>query len=397
TDVKNELFKTIHNSYVGGNVYYDGAKFTYVTETGETKEITFKELVKANETITNLVANANGTFTYYNEEAYAADGSLKPGAVGTIIDPSLVNVTKVENKYVFKNSKGDIIAELEYNAGDIVYNDNITNLGVTNVQEAIEKLLTKIVEVEGSKGDLLLEADVLEFLDGSTGSDKLLADVKIGIADSGITSEKIANSNVTAEKLTAGSGTEGRIGVANAAGDITYQNLETTVQANQKTVILQNGINTTVESASDLTNTNQTNWKVNVETAKGATDKDVASLGLVKEAALNPTVAVSQTGELSVDLSNLNAIKEVSADYTALITDAILLGDASSSNITITLPTAQGNKGKKFTVKKQDANEDFYVNVSGSINGHTELYTALPHSGWDLVSDGTTWKIINKF
>ena len=117
----------------------------------------------------------------------------------------------------------------------------------------------------------------------------------------------------------------------------------------------------------------------------------------MKEAATNPTVAVSQTGELSVNLDNLNAIKEVNTDYTVTLEDAILLGNADVGDITITLPDATGNKGKKITIKKQDANEDYYVNVSGSINGLTGLYTALPHSGWDLVSDGSTWKIVNKF
>ena len=64
----------------------------------------------------------------------------------------------------------------------------------------------------------------------------------------------------------------------------------------------------------------------------------------------------------------------------------------------IALPTADAtNKGKKYTIKKQDNNEDYYVTVTGNIDGLTELYTALPYSGWDLVSDGTKWTITNKF
>src|SRR5690606_21745127 len=66
--VKNELFETIHNTYVGGNVYYNGDTFTYVTEEGETKEITFREIVEANETETTLIKNNDGTYTYTNEK-----------------------------------------------------------------------------------------------------------------------------------------------------------------------------------------------------------------------------------------------------------------------------------------------------------------------------------------
>lgn len=385
TAVKNKLFETIHNSYVGGNVYYNGTKFTYVTVDGEIKDITFKEIVKANETVTHLIANTNGTFTYYNEEDYAEDGSLKVGAVGVIIDPSLVNVTKVGNKYVFKNNEGDLIVELEYNADDIVYNDSVTNLGATNVQNAIELLLNKIETVEGTKGTLTVDGSIT--LDD--GVDVLLKNAAIKVAEKGIKMGHLDTKSVTSEKLDAGIGTDGRIGVADATGTITYQSLEEVVQANQKTVSVEEGTNIAVTPV--ITN-NHTTYTLGVATASGS------SLGVVKEAASAPTVAINSTGELSVNLTNLNAIKEVSTDYTVVISDAILLGNANVGDLIITLPTAAAeNKGKKLTIKKQDNNEDFYVHVSGSINGLTELYTALPHSGWDLVSDGTTWKIVNKF
>src|SRR5690554_3940039 len=157
---------------------------------------------------------------------------------------------------------------------------------------------------------------------------------------------------------------------------------------NAEKTTLSEGSNVTIEETTDGLFTNYT---ISVPTANGN------ALGVVKEAADNPTVSVSQTGELSVNLENINAIKEVSSDYNAILEDAILLGNANAGDITITLPDATSNKGKKFTIKKHDDNEDYYVNVVGSINGLSQLYTALPHSGWDLVSDGTTWKITNKF
>jgi len=123
-------------------------------------------------------------------------------------------------------------------------------------------------------------------------------------------------------------------------------------------------------------------------------------LGVVKQASENATVLISEAGELSVNNENLYSIKEITGTYTVLPTDVILLGNAFSADVNIQLPNAVGNKGKKITVKKLDEVEDYYVNVTaqgGNIGGVSDLYTSLPHSGWDLVSDGTNWRIVNKF
>ncbi|RAV29961.1 hypothetical protein DN748_03910, partial [Sinomicrobium soli] len=138
-EVRNELFETINNSYIGGNVYYDGDTFTYVTETGENREVTIREIVEANETVTTLVDNGDGTFTYYNEEDYDAEGNLKPGATGTLFDANTGNFTdNGDGTYTFINKNGDTVtvnpvqevADNIVNQGDI-YNEivNILNAG----------------------------------------------------------------------------------------------------------------------------------------------------------------------------------------------------------------------------------------------------------------------------
>jgi hypothetical protein len=162
------------------------------------------------------------------------------------------------------------------------------------------------------------------------------------------------------------------------------------LQGSDANIWLVDGTNTTVES---VTSDAGTEWKVNVPTANGTT------LGVVKEAETNTTVKVDAQGTLSVNLENLNDVKEISGTYQVQLTDAVLLGNASTADVTVILPAPQNNKGKTFTIKKQDANEDYYVNVYGNISGlpSNQLYTALPYSGWVLVSDGTQWRITNKF
>ncbi|WP_410879597.1 hypothetical protein [Myroides sp. DW712] len=477
-------------------------------------------VVKANETVTVLVQNADGTFTYYNENEIGADGQPKAGAAGVTIDPKDVSVVlnPTTNVYEFKNTNGDVIGEIDANANAIAFDDSTTNLDVTNVQEAIEKLLTKITTVEGTTGNLTSPSI---YVDG--GADALLKDAKIDLkggsadgqvlvtvtknvvvgqnpdgsdivesrkvtewqdpkevvsttvtakngitvvndadgnsefrlggpldavtvittsttntlaiagmenvttspaannlviaGDDGVlkqTSPKnmiedvitqgdleakmlkgvgitvtagenagtnlntevassllkdvtlgIADKAVTAGKLDAGTSTTDapRIGVADQNGNVTYEDLQTVVQAEQKTVVLEDGTNTTVSSRVDAANPNETIWKVDVATA----------------------------------------VKTVAVSTPLAATDAVVLVNAEAApteGIVITLPDADAtNKGKKYTIKKLDTNEDGYVVIAGNVaglNGKT-LETGLPYSGWDFVSDGTQWQIVNKF
>src|SRR5690606_25000926 len=54
TEVIEQLITVLGDSYVGGNVYYDGDTFTYVDEAGDSHVINFEEIVQANETVTTL-------------------------------------------------------------------------------------------------------------------------------------------------------------------------------------------------------------------------------------------------------------------------------------------------------------------------------------------------------
>ncbi|SKC11897.1 hypothetical protein SAMN05660841_04358, partial [Sphingobacterium nematocida] len=65
-NVKNEIISLIKN--VGGNVYYDGTKITYLTKEGDTKEISIKEIVSANETLTVLGYDKSSNQLKYTDE-----------------------------------------------------------------------------------------------------------------------------------------------------------------------------------------------------------------------------------------------------------------------------------------------------------------------------------------
>ena len=185
--------------------------------------------------------------------------------------------------------------------------------------------------------------------------------------------------------------------VTNIQNDgVIYDQITNVIQAEQATTTLVDGTNTSVVvNPPNPAQPNNAEYAVNVATADGT------NLGVVKEAADNPTVSINEEGELSVNITNLHAIVETSVDYSPVFdTDATILGNAVANDVSITLPDATPDtKGKKYTIKKLDANEANYIFVLGNIAGTSGqvLYTGVPYTGWDFISDGTVWHIVNSF
>nr|WP_317632383.1 hypothetical protein [uncultured Flavobacterium sp.] len=167
---------------------------------------------------------------------------------------------------------------------------------------------------------------------------------------------------------------------------------------NQTVSVNLSSLKTWVQGSENITVTG--NGSENSPYQVAVATASATNLGIVKQSENNPSVLINAQGELSINQEQLFDIKEISGTYEVLPTDVILLGNALTADVNIVLPSAVGKKGKKITVKKLDNQEDYYVNVTsngGSLDGVTSLYTALPFSGWDLVSDGTNWRIVNKF
>ncbi|WP_270088638.1 hypothetical protein [Sphingobacterium sp. SYP-B4668] len=131
-NVKNAIINLIKN--VGGNVYYDGDKFTYITETGETKEITIKEIVQANETITTLVSLGEGKYEYTSENG-----------TKTIINVPADVIQNFETIVKEENVKNAII-NLIKNVGGNVYYDGDKFTYITETGETKEITIKEIVQ-----------------------------------------------------------------------------------------------------------------------------------------------------------------------------------------------------------------------------------------------------------
>ncbi|MCP1996491.1 hypothetical protein, partial [Flavobacterium sp. HSC-61S13] len=74
TNVQAEIQK-LFSTAAGGNVYFNGTLLEYTDVNGDKKEVNLASIVKSNETVTKLVNNNDGTYTYYNELGIDASGN----------------------------------------------------------------------------------------------------------------------------------------------------------------------------------------------------------------------------------------------------------------------------------------------------------------------------------
>lgn len=85
------------------------------------------------------------------------------------------------------------------------------------------------------------------------------------------------------------------------------------------------------------------------------------------------------------------------SNYTVTTSDTVLLADAASGNITITLPAASSSSGYRFFIKRID-NSGNTVTVqragSDTIDGATSQTLDLQYTSITVVSNGSNWYII---
>ncbi len=100
--------------------------------------------------------------------------------------------------------------------------------------------------------------------------------------------------------------------------------------------------------------------------------------------------------ELQKAIEPLQAVTAVTTTYTAAATDDVILGDASGGAFTVTLPTAVGIPGKRYTVKRTSASNNVTVDGDDSetIDGAATKALATQYAFLTIVSDGANWQII---
>lgn len=92
------------------------------------------------------------------------------------------------------------------------------------------------------------------------------------------------------------------------------------------------------------------------------------------------------------------SVFSTSANYTATSAEDIILVDAGAGVRTITLPTAVGINGRKYTIKKIDSSINKVV-IDGdgteTIDGLLTFGLYNANDLFDIISDGANWRIVN--
>ena len=206
---------------VSGNVYYDGNSFTYIDSNGAEQNIDINALVKANETVTKLVLNADGTYTYTNEKNETV-----------VIDPFMVSVTLEDGIYKFTDHNGNELTQINTNADHIGYDNSRSGLTALNVQDALDELVEKINNVSIIGKNLTAGDGSIEVTDG-TGATLVNSNIRVAaggitsdkLADDAVTNDKIADGAVTNDKLSGDPADAGKVPVVQPDGTVVYENI----------------------------------------------------------------------------------------------------------------------------------------------------------------------------
>lgn len=105
-----------------------------------------------------------------------------------------------------------------------------------------------------------------------------------------------------------------------------------------------------------------------------------------------------------VTLSNLKnfvtayvGVVSKTTSYVATSSDTVILCDATSGNITITLPAVSGLSGKVFYIKKINSNANSVTidgNSSETIDGDLTQIITVQYDSVTIVCNGTAWYVV---
>jgi hypothetical protein len=112
----------------------------------------------------------------------------------------------------------------------------------------------------------------------------------------------------------------------------------------------------------------------------------------VTQVTINGAVSIQSTETLA----GLNVVTKT-ADYTATNNDDVILCNATSAAITITLYTAVGNEGQQLVIKKTDSSvNEVTIDADGTetIDGELTVCIDIQYDSLTLISDNTNWSII---
>ena len=87
----------------------------------------------------------------------------------------------------------------------------------------------------------------------------------------------------------------------------------------------------------------------------------------------------------------------ITANYLILLTDYFIEANCTSSNLTVTCPTAINNSGRNFIIKKVDGSTNTLTIIGTSnqtFDGTANRVLSTQYQSLRIVSDGVNWSIV---
>ncbi len=165
-------------------------------------------------------------------------------------------------------------------------------------------------------------------------------------------------------------------------GDI--DNLE--IRPGQRLDLLKIASLQRIGSSVDLNNAIKAGWIQFQDRDNAVVEEDES------EEALIP--AVLRDIGIGVDLETVTVTATVTTNYTIINSDDMILCDAINGKITVTLPAAIDNPGKKYHIKKIDSSNNLVVldgNKNETIDDETTQDLTVQGDAVTLVGDGNKW------
>jgi hypothetical protein len=130
---------------------------------------------------------------------------------------------------------------------------------------------------------------------------------------------------------------------------------------------------------------------------QGANNLTFSGTGNVLLTSGNVGVGTSTpTSSLAINGSISQAVLSVSSSVTLSNTDNIVVCDATTAGLTVTLPTVSTCNGRIYTIKKIDTTNNALTFSVAIKSSPTETFTSLNYQKTlKIQSDGTNWWLIN--
>ncbi|WP_449560081.1 hypothetical protein [Myroides odoratus] len=140
------------NQYItenGGNIHYDGGSFTYLDENGNTVTMDMTTIVQGSETVTTIVKDPSGTYTYTNEAGVAMVIDVQADVVNNFEE--IINKTEVQEllTQVINNNGGNV----HFDEGGFTYTDEngaSQTVDLTTIVQGSETVTTIVKDPSGT-------------------------------------------------------------------------------------------------------------------------------------------------------------------------------------------------------------------------------------------------------